>query len=99
LSCRVSGQAQSIQRGLHVCEAARDVSFFPRDGRVGRAQVFEGQAIDVQHREILKGRERSVQQRTRAGDANADHPDDHAGSPLASIACATAQRASSISLS
>jgi hypothetical protein len=35
------------------------VAFVPRDGLVGRPQVAEGRAIDVQHREILESHQQA----------------------------------------
>ena len=91
----VAWHLQPDKRRLDVGKAALYVPPFARDIVVGYCSFRDRRPIDVQHTQVLNDRQRAIEQRSRTGDAHANHPDNHVASPLSPIACATTHRANS----
>jgi hypothetical protein len=91
----VVGHLQAGKRCLDIGEAALRVPPLARDRVIGSGVFGNGRPIDMQHAQILKDRQGSVEERARSGNAHANHPNNHVASPLSPIVCATAHRANS----
>ena len=86
---------QAFDRRLDIAKAALNMAPFAQDDAVGCAVFGDARPIDVQHSEILHDCQRAIEKRTGPRNADANHPDNHAGSPGRPSVCAMAQRANS----